>query len=237
MESRITKNFNDRFDDINSKLTGRVSKVEEDMGDFRKSVEFVCGEIEDIKKITLPSIENKLLERIDFLEKKLQYSEHRSRKYNLLFCGIPQSSDKEDTSQVVRRYMLEKLKLEEGRVDDLIIANCHRVPIREPEKTGVVGGDPKDPKDTRPPNIVIKFTIMAQRNMVFAAVTNLKGSTERFSVRSDICSHLKKRRSELAQIAYTLRRDEKLQTAIRETPHSVWLVTRRHKKDDWVEYK
>ena len=56
-----------------------MSKVEEDMGDLKKSVEFVSGEIEDIKRVTLPSIENRLLERIDFLEKKLQYSEHRSR--------------------------------------------------------------------------------------------------------------------------------------------------------------
>lgn len=77
---------------------------------------------------------------------------------------------------------------------------------------------------------------MAQRNLVLSAATynNLKGTG--ISVRTDLPVVLKRKRGELAKTAYVLRKENNLQTIIRERPDRVWLEVRENTKVKWRQY-
>ncbi|KAJ8314842.1 hypothetical protein KUTeg_006992 [Tegillarca granosa] len=88
----------------------------------------------------------------------------------------------------------------------------HRVP-RNPENIY---------QSTMPQPIIVSFSRVRDRNAMLKAARNIKRDTKA-SVRTDIPQYLKTKRSKLAQLAYQLRKNQQLKTAIRETRHDVWL--------------
>eukprot|EP00112_Aurelia_sp_Birch-Aquarium-sp1_P021531 Seg582.19 transcript_id=Seg582.19/GoldUCD/mRNA.D3Y31 product="hypothetical protein" protein_id=Seg582.19/GoldUCD/D3Y31 len=63
----------------------------------------------------------------DNVESKLEYMENQSRRNNIKILGIQEDKDEEktwdDTEEVVRKALKEKLNLE----DNFEIERCHRI--------------------------------------------------------------------------------------------------------------
>ena len=165
-------------------------------------------------------VEQKLQERIERLEEHIRYQEARSRKYNLLFYGIEHKD--EDTLKTIKDFFQNDLKLGKSTVEDMVIANAHRVP-RKVEVTNA------------PDPIIVKFARMEEREMVYRARTQLPFTSKK-SVRTDLPADLKRKRGALSQIAYTMRKKDKMQTRIIESPRDVKLKFRKTKKDEWTFY-
>ena len=138
----------------------------------------------------------------------------------------------EKLRSVVAGIFCENLQFTREVVTKMMIGNMHRLPVREDQ--GEKTEDDKRPPP--PPAIIVKFLCMSHRDAILDAASykNLKGSG--ISIRTDLPLVLKRKRDELATIAYKLRRDEKVQTIIRERPNRVWLETRRNASDKWKAF-
>ena len=213
------------------KLTSKVEEFEEkmgvdlkelhaDMSSFKACLNEHSTQINDIEKTVHGLVEQRLQERIERLEEHIRYQEARSRKYNLLFYGI-QHKD-EDTLKTIKDFFQNDLKLGKSTVEDMVIANAHRVPRK------IEVPDAPDP-------IIVKFARMEEREMVYRARTQLPVTSKK-SVRTDLPADLKRKRGALSQIAYTMRKKDKMQTRIIESPRDVKLKFRKTKEDEWTFY-
>ena len=235
-EEKVTTNeLKNLILDLQKDLSGFQTKVERDLsdikdtvGDLKQSIEFQAKRVDDIVQDVHTLKEQKLEERVVFLEQQLQYQERRSRKYNLLLYGVSEGTN-EDVDSVIRDVFQNKLKIDEKSVKGMLIANAHRVPRRSD-----VNNQPGVPDP-----IIVKFVQMRDREKVYNARKNLeKGS--KVSVRTDLPSVLKKKRGELAYIAYNMRTKDKLQTRIVESRNDVKLLYRRKPENgvesEWQQY-
>ena len=71
--------------------------------------------------------------------------------------------------------------------------------------------------------------------MVYRARTQLPDTSKK-SVRTDLPADLNRKRGALSQIAYTMRKKDKMQTRIIESPRDVKLKFRKTKEDEWTFY-
>ena len=95
------------------------------MGDLKQSIEFQAKRVDDIVLDVRKLKEQKLEERVAFLEQQIQYQERRSRKYNLLLYGVSEGTN-ENVDSVIRDVFQKKLKIDEKSVKGMLIANAHR---------------------------------------------------------------------------------------------------------------
>lgn len=86
--------------------------------------------------------------------------------------------------------------MEKAEVDSLIIQNAHRIP-RNPDNRY---------KETAPEAIIVKFACLKDRNTILARVHEVKLPKGK-SVRTDLPGPMKKKRAQLAQKAYQLRKE------------------------------
>jgi hypothetical protein len=107
-------------------------------------------------------------------------------------------------------------------VNDISIQNAHRIP--------------KNPSNTYKPNapeaVIVKFVKMADCNLILQHARSAvlpKG----MAIRTDLPNHLKKKRSELAQRAYKMRREDNLKTRIIETKNNIILKFRGKGQEEW----
>ena len=120
------------FTDSIEGLKSSVSKVEGEVEEVKSSVEFQGSEIDELKKTAVSKVDyekmkDALSRRIEELEKQMVYNETRSRKYNLLFYGVPKEEE-EDIVEVVRKLIVTELKFTQSYAKDVAIANAHRIP-------------------------------------------------------------------------------------------------------------
>ena len=215
------------FTDSIEGLKSSVSKVEGEVEEVKSSVEFQGSEIDELKKTAVSKVDyekmkDALSRRIEELEKQMLYNESRSRKYNLLFYGVPKEEE-EDIVEVVRKLIVTELKFTQSYAKDVAIANAHRIPK-----------NPENPRNS-PDAVIVKFVCMEDRNAIlYAARTRVKKG--KLSVQTDLPAALKKKRSDLAKFAYTLRQDKEFQTQIRENSRDVWLMVREKKEDPWRKF-
>lgn len=89
------------------------------------------------------------------LQDRMIEQEARSRKYNLLFYGIPKEAG-EVTREIIIKFLHEKLSISSESAESILIENTHRVQ--------------KNPKSTYKPNaseaVIVKFVRMEDRNMI-----------------------------------------------------------------------
>lgn len=205
-----------------SNVSSKLSEVEKALDDQNLRI----TDLEQMKSEKIGPQEEKITElenQVEELQRYIDQQENRSRKYNLLFYGLPKV-DKEDTTEVVLNCLESTLGVSEAK--DIIIQNSHRIP-KNPSNTY---------KPSAPEAIIVKFAKMADRNLILhrARVTTLpKG----MAIRTDLVNHLKKKRSELASKAYKLRREKNLKTRIIETKDDVILQCRRKSEDKWIPYQ
>ncbi|XP_069109367.1 uncharacterized protein [Argopecten irradians] len=221
-----------------NKLTSRidcvfekVATIEGKVKELESGLSFVNQEIESLKTVSVKKTHiSELEERISLLENELIYQEFRSRKYNLLIYGVNEPSN-EVVEDTLCDFMKSSLKLDADLVKSILlsVANAHRIPK-------LIHDDTNEADKSRPNALIVKFTRIKIRNLVLAAAKNIDRSS-RMSVRTDLPATLKKERSELAKVAYKMRKDDGLQTAIRESPKGVRLEFRKDKNSRWEVFK
>ena len=153
-------------------------------------------------------------------EKQLLLEKHE-RKYNMLINGIPQSAT-ENIKERFMTFMTRDLGIEESKADDTPIANAHRI------KSSRVH-DPSKPKPPDP--ILVRFIHYTDKQYVMARGYKLAGTHKRML--DDLPVEMKNIRHKLANIAYDIRNNEKLQTRIRDVGAKMILETRQNNRDTW----
>jgi len=165
----ISTQMTARFNELNTQLgeiKTDIQTVKTDVNELKASQNFLSSEVDKINKETIPSVKKELKSRIAELEKVNLEQELYSKKSNLLFFNITQTSKYEDTELVVRKFIAEKLDLD---ANNMPFMNSHRLPSRDKK------ADATDP-------IIVKFVTMKDRNSVLTAsrtmlsnATNAKG--------------------------------------------------------------
>jgi hypothetical protein len=154
---------------------------------------------------------------VDTLRKSLLSTQTYARKYHLLLYGVDgHEFQPKDTIDRVRRFAKENLKLDESLAKYAVIRNAHRL-----QKHG-----------DQPATIVIVFLYWQEREAFLKAGPNLRNT--RISVRTDLPPELKKKRGQLASMAYEFRQTDKIQTRIREKGADVWMDTRPDSQSPWI---
>ena len=145
-------------------------------------------------------------EKVKLLDQKLLLLEKQDRKYNLLFCGIPEVPD-ERLYDKMRRFFVTDLKTAQERAQIIHFVNGHRYPTK--------GDGPK-------PIIIL----------VLSQAKNLLKAKKR--ILTDLSVLMNIERGRIAKIAYKIRRQEEIQTRIKEKGLDLYLEVRNRKTDPWV---
>jgi len=229
MENRLKKDNADNKVEILQMFNAGTLEIKKAIGELQdqvkehdKAIRFQDKEIESNKNYT-KQIKNELDGKISEMKKDAIRSGIHNRKRNLLFYGIPLqgSLDKEDTETVVRNILQDKLKLEKTLVDKMTFTACHRLQPR---------------KDSAPPAIIIVVHMLKDRQLIFNSTKNIPKDSQ-ITVRQDLPVELKIKRSKLAKLAFTLRKDKNFQTRIKLYDVELKLEVRKNKMDSWKEYK
>ena len=236
MDNKMTLGFNQ----INNKMANMFDEVRTDMArmktdltetrtkviaasskvdEIESSVEFHASKVADLSKAhdeEIRKTKEDLNKKIEEIDRKLILSEKQDRKYNLLFYGIREEND-EDISEKLREMFIQDLKLDEDKVANMYFAHGHRIPTEA---------------GTGPRPIILRFTSIGDRDLVLANARELAGSRRRILI--DLPPVMKKERGRLAKIAYQIRKNEQMQTRIRDKGLEVFLEVRRHAGDSWI---
>ena len=156
-------------------------------------------------------------ERIEELNTKLLLLEKQDRKYNLLIYEIPEENN-EDVCEKMRELFVNDLQISPSKVDNMYFAHGHRLLTKA--KTG-------------PRPIILRFTSFGDRDLVLANAPKLAGTRRR--ILSDLPVKMKEERGKLASEAFRLRKEEKLQTRIKERGLIITLEVRKDRLDPWVK--
>ena len=122
VESRL-QNLEGIFERFSAlkKIGEKTRKLEGEVNDLSKSMEFANAEIEDLKK---NDKENEV--KIKELEDKILYQEVYNRRENLRFFGFPESADgAENTHEVQRKFLSDELEMENAA--DIEFQRAHRI--------------------------------------------------------------------------------------------------------------
>ena len=106
-------------------------------------------------------------ENIPVHELSLVYLQSQSMRNNLIFCNIEENEQPENTEQVVRNFMVEKMKVEENLVRDMRIERAHTM--------GSVG-QRNHQGEHQHRKIACKFTLFKDRELIRKAKVNLDKS-------------------------------------------------------------
>lgn len=238
MEERLDK----RFKKLEESITGNFDKLNQEVKTLReevtdskakfveletkvtevvKSVEFNSKSCEDNNQAqteALNKVKEELETKVKALDDKLLLQEKYDRKYNLLFYGIPEESS-EDLEDKLKNLFLNDLNLDYSRVSNMNFAHGHRLPSKSPG----------------PKPIILRFTNYGDRDLVLSNAYKLGGSRRR--IIADWPVQMKNERGRLAKVAYKIRKEEKMQTRIKDKGLEVYLEVRKDENDSWAKRK
>ena len=194
LESR--QNYNELMDAIlaiNETLRDIKNKLEaKPDGD---SVQFNAESITKIEKTLLPQLKQKMSEDLNKAKgevlkhvkentDRLVTQEGHSRRKNVIINGKVENPDGENTEEVVRKFLVDDLKMEKDKVDKIILRDTHRLATPK-NRDGTPRNVPKP--------IIVAFVCQKDRNDVMRSAYHLKGSTH--SMKSDLPKELNDIRS------------------------------------------
>ena len=91
--------------------------------------------------------------------------EYRSKEYNVLFHGLPQKGrieNHDQTEAVVRKFLIEELRVSPTQVDAIKFSNAHRLPRRISavnSETTNTSGNVERSSDNKYSPIVVKLAL------------------------------------------------------------------------------
>lgn len=176
----IMKSFNDRFDNLQATVV-----------ELKVALEYSQKDIDELKTAqseqenNMKSHDNEVVlikDHLNSLTNKLDYIENQTRRNNVIFDGVPEST--KETWKESEEKILNVLKSNMGFTEDPSIERAHRVGTAKPNKS-------------RP--VVVKFASFKDREAVLQNGKKLKGST--IYVREDLSEMvLERRRSQMDQL-------------------------------------
>ena len=141
--------------------------------------------------------------------------EKHDRKYNLLIYGINEDAG-EKLYDKMRRFFVNDLGIEEERAQRIHFVNGHRYPT----------------KSSGPNPIILRFSCWDDRELVLSQAKNLLNTRKR--ILTDLPVPMKLERDRLAKAAFKIRKENGLQTRIRDKGLDLYLEVRKDRKDNWV---
>ena len=198
--------------------TSDIETINETLGEYEKSIEFQANQISDVEethKRDMKKMEKSLDEKLKMLDQKLLLLEKQDRKYNLLFYGIPEQHG-EKLYDKMRLFFVKDLGIEEERVQQIHFVNGHRYPT----------------KSNGPNPIILRFSCFDDREVVLSHAKHLLKTGKR--ILTDLPVPMKLKRDRIAKKAFKIRKEEKLQTRIKDKGLDLYLEVRKTKSDTWV---
>ncbi len=120
----------------------------------------------------------------------------------------------------LKQFFMEDLGMTQERANSISIANAHRVPTRV-----------RDNREKGPDAIIVRFLYYADKQYVLSLGPKL--AEKRIRMLDDLPVPMKEARGSLANMAYNIRKQEKLQTRIKVDGVRVYLETRINGIDVW----
>lgn len=154
-------------------LSDKTASVEKSVGEMDNNLKFMNSEIEELKS----KIRDNDME-IKSLNDRLLYQDVYSRRENLRFFGIPESTDKteENAREVIYRFMETELELDNAR--DIDLQRVHRMGAKKPGYS-------------RP--IIARFLRYPDRERVFERALEMKEEID-VKIYSDFPKEIQERR-------------------------------------------
>lgn len=226
--NRLDDKFTNRFEELKTEMGVLKSDIEGNTSDIRsldktlrkheETIEFNASQIiesDQKRKREIKKMENSVDEKIKLLDQKLMLLEKQDRKYNLLFYGIPEQEG-EKLYEKMPRFFVADLGIDERRAQDIHFVNGHRYPT----------------KSDGPKPIILRFSCWDDRELVLSQAKNLLNTRKR--ILTDLPVPMKIERDKIAKVAYKIRKEEKLQTRIKDKGLDLYLEVRKDKKVKWV---
>jgi len=161
-------NLNKKVSNMESDLSKLWNLVQSNSVSQQDSLNKLSDKVDNIE-LALASAQSSIstLQREkDELQNSLSYMQAQSMRNNLLFSGIREDNSESpgETETVLRKFLIDKLKLAKEKVDELRFERVHRT-----------GGFSNAPT-SKPRSIVAKFTYFQDRETVRRASPALKNT-------------------------------------------------------------
>lgn len=182
----------------------RFDKLHETVIELKCSIEYSQKDIDNLKKQTISQQEllvkkgNDLVilgDNVDKHASKLDYIENQTRRNNVRFDGIPESTPKAETWQESEEKVRNILKTKLGMTNTVHIERAHRV---GPVSQGRIN----------PRTIIVKLTHYKDREEVFRNARKLKGT--RIYVNEDLSDRVLEKRREQIDLLHEARQQGKI---------------------------
>ena len=193
-----------------------IGDLKRDFTELEQGVSAMDSQIHELENEKLSKQKMELQKQIEELNEKTVLLEKHERKYNILIYGINDENQDENIYALVRQLFAEDLGINVRKANAIPIANAHRVPTRS-----------KGPKP-----IIVRFLHFGDKQLVMSNAHKLAGKLIR--ILDDLPVSMKEERYLLSHVAYKIRKNEKLQTRIRDDGAHMMLETRKNTKDKWT---
>lgn len=221
----LSKTIIDKLDGVCANIqsiTKDITNIHSALADLEAATKDTSARLRKLEDETLPTWRKERKEAEMKLKESMLALEIHDRKQNLLFYGI----EKDKGENVVRKVKecVQKLGFSEEQTREILLVNAHRLPRRPvPEMSGEGG----EQRKRGPDPIIARFVTQIDRDAVFEAFQRqryqqVKNAMEGrqvqripFNIMSDLPPELKKRRYELEQNAYKLRKTQNKSTRIK----------------------
>ncbi len=211
MERSLTTRL-DRMETELKSMKSDQRQMEDEIKGLEHDVLNTASKVDDIEKVKLPSMENKMESKLQHLQDKVTKMEIHDRRMNLLFYGVEEKPN-ENLTEVIHDFFLSDFGMSQEIYDDLVIVNAHRLPRKTPRP----GPNP----------IIIRFGYMSEVQYFLNFVKRRPYNKDKkpIMVYTDLPPELKIMRGKAAAKAKVLR-DSGKQTRIRVVGTKVVLELR-----------
>ena len=216
---KITEKIMDKLDALSVNVTAvrtEVSDMRNTLTELQTAVTDSSARLTDIENKALPQMKRANEKLETELNEKILLLELHDRKLNLLVYGVEKRQD-EKVVEVVRD-VIKQLGFSDPQVQGMLVVNAHRLPRRP-----VPGGDESIRRGPDP--IIVRFGTMFDRDAVWNAYqrSQMRHPATRgqaparlnFRLATDLPAKLKKKRFQLEQKAYQMRKNDNKSTRIK----------------------
>ncbi|KAK6171851.1 hypothetical protein SNE40_018276 [Patella caerulea] len=225
IENRVCSKIEELKTEMKVEIRGIQNEILQIKETVKENEKKIIGNEEKIKCIeeTLPQNQNNLLKKIKLLEEEILVKEIHDRKRNLLIYGVKEEKE-ENIQEVVTHFLLTSLELSKEEVMKIKLCAAHR--LRKPAY--------QNPRTENAPRAIIIVLIeQCHRDRILNVAQEKLNGRSKMSVRSDLPATLKKKRAQLVQKAFEIRKNEHLKTRIRVVKADVWLEVKGKSDIDW----
>nr|CAB3263741.1 mediator of RNA polymerase II transcription subunit 30-like [Phallusia mammillata] len=151
----LMQSMDRRLTSIENDLRERVGQVETSLENAHQRIDELEGKV--------VSLENNLRETQLQSKQESVMDELRSKEFNLLFHGIPQSNNEspDQTEHIVRTFLTDKLQYPHSDLTKIEFSNVHRLPRRS---SSTANTGPSDLLKSAP--IAVKFIKMSDKRKI-----------------------------------------------------------------------